>query len=86
MQDRPPGQTPPPDDAEEREPDRTIIDVSGDRPEVVESEDDSQPFYSQVRIYTARGGRGSCLIPLVLLGLLLCCSCVGAWAIADNLF
>lgn len=86
MHDHPPGQSQPEDESRDEHPDRTIIDVSGDRPEVVESEEDAGTLHTQVRVFTARGGPAGCVIPLALLALLLCCSCVGAWAIVDNLF
>lgn len=63
----------------------TIIDVSSDRPEIVGEERPDHGF-SNVRVYVAQGGAKTCLIPVGLLLLLLCCACIGFWAVTDNLF
>lgn len=86
MRDQPPEDGQQPDRGRQSERDRTIIDVSGERPEVVEHDENAEAFHSQIRVYTARGGPAGCIIPLALLALLLCCSCIGVWAIVDNLF
>jgi hypothetical protein len=66
-----------------------IIDVSGDRPVVVE-EESGFPFVSsgaeRIRVFTASGGPRTCAIPLIVILLLLCCSCIAIWSLTDNIF
>ena len=68
----------------------TIIDVTGDQPEFVERELPPSTFFGrqtgEVRVWVAQGGTRGCLIPIGVVLLLLCCSCVGFWVIFDSLF
>ena len=86
------------DDSDRREPDATpddrrpsgrIIDVSGERPVIVEDEA-GFPYISsgakRIRIYTATGGARTCIIPLIVILLLLCCTCIAVWTLTDNIF
>lgn len=82
----------PPDSERDRSPsprsdqDReTVIDVSSDEPEIV-GEERAGSGFSNVRVYVAQGGAKTCLIPVGLFLLLLCCACIGFWAVTDNLF
>lgn len=72
------------------EPGETVIDVSGEHPEVVPHDATGQPTFptsiGQARVYVAQGGPRACLIPLGLLLLLTCCACATAWVLVDNLF
>ena len=76
-------------EAAERPGTGRIIDVSGDRPVVVE-EESGFPFVSsgaeRIRVFTASGGPRTCAIPLIVILLLLCCSCIAIWSLTDNLF
>ena len=68
--------------------DDTLIDVTSGEPQFVEREAQG-PFQARVgraRVYVAQGGTRGCLIPLALAALVLCCACIGAWAVADALF
>jgi hypothetical protein len=73
----------------DRQPAGRIIDVSGERPVIVEDEA-SFPYFSsgveRMRVYTATGGARTCAIPLIVILLLLCCGCVAVWSLTDNLF
>jgi hypothetical protein len=71
-------------------PQGTIIDVSGDQPEVIEREPAPGTFFGrqtgEVRFWVAQSGPRGCLIPIGVVLLLVCCSCVGAWVLFDSLF
>jgi len=77
-----------PPEEEQPQPER-IIDVSGQDPVVVE-DDAGYPFFTggteRVRVFVASGGTRACAIPLALILLLLCCSCIVFWSLTDNLF
>ena len=92
------GTTLPTEDADARE---TIIDVSSGEPQiVVRDEPDASrwpgafgsfPFGGvggdvRGRTIVMRGGGRACLIPLLLLGLLTCCSCWLIWQGFDSVF
>lgn len=78
------------DDAFEGSPQETIIDVSGDQPEVLEREPAPGMFFgrqsSEVRVWVTQSGPRGCLIPIAVVLLLICCSCVGIWVLFDNIF
>lgn len=66
-----------------------VIDVSGREPVVVE-EDSAYPSFAggteRIRVFVASGGRKTCAIPILVIFLLLCCSCIVFWSLTDNLF
>lgn len=76
-------------DAAGRRREERIIDVSGKEPVIVE-EESGFPYISsgaeRIRVYTATGGARTCAIPLIVILLLLCCSCIGIWSLTDNIF
>jgi hypothetical protein len=37
-------------------------------------------------VYVAQGRTRGCLIPIAIAALVLCCACIGAWAVAGVLF
>ncbi len=74
-----------------RQPDRgRIIDVSGDDPVIVTDEgSDSPSIFSnaeRIRVFTTTGGARTCAIPLIVILILLCCSCIAVWSLTDNIF
>lgn len=66
-----------------------IIDVSGKDPVIVE-DDSGFPYISsgaeRIRVYTATGGARTCVVPLIVVLLLICCSCIAIWSLTDNIF
>lgn len=78
-------------ESERREQD-TVIDVSGDRPELVQDEDEAasggfvETRVGHARVYVARGNQRACLIPLAIVVLVLCCACLGFWGAVDSIF
>lgn len=75
-------------DDDRPQPER-VIDVSGRDPVIVEDNTGYPSFAGgteRVRVFVASGGRKTCAIPLALILLLLCCSCIVFWTLTDNLF
>jgi hypothetical protein len=77
--------------------DETIIDVSSGEPQIVvrdEPRSTGFPFGGfgtfgdnvRGRTVVVRGGGRACLIPLIVLGLLACCSCWLIWQGFDSVF
>lgn len=76
-------------DSDRRSHPERVIDVSGHEPVVVE-EDPAYPTFAggteRIRVFVASGGRKTCVIPILAILLLLCCSCIVFWSLTDNLF
>jgi hypothetical protein len=75
--------------SEERESGERIIDVSSREPMIVE-DDERAPYFARgperVRVYVASGGARTCVVPIALVLLLICCACAAFWIAADNFF
>ena len=81
-QQRPPGEH---DNQLERD---RVIDVTGEQPVVVEESGGFSTFTEsadRVRVFVASGDRRTCAIPIIVIILMTCCSCIVLWSLADNL-